>query len=150
MSDKPLKLKARDAEDVQVISAVLQDSIAPVVDMMFNAEDKNFIMVVHRMRHETKGALGLERICCAVNIQGVQAAQLQGINLNHQSQMLDLLAVMTDDQTMIFIFAGDAKIRLQLQDWSMIVEDFGAAWPAQCNPCHDEGSGYGVQGSAKN
>jgi hypothetical protein len=43
---------------------------------------------------------------------------------------------------MIFIFAGGAKIRLQLQDWSMIVEDFGEAWPAQCNPCHEEGSGF--------
>lgn len=134
MSDQSLKLKAKDAEDVQVVSAVLQDAIAPVCDMTFKAEDKNFIMVVHRLKREAEGR---ERVCCAVNIKGVEAAQLQGISLTQQSRMLDLLAVMTDDQMMIFIFAGDAKIRLKLQDWTMIVEDFGAAWPSQCNPCHD-------------
>ncbi len=133
-----LKLKAKDAEDVQVISAVLQDAIAPVCDMVFNAEDKNFIMVVHRLKREASNDMGLERVCCALNIKGVQAAQLQGIDLHNQSQMLDLLAVMTDEKAILFIFAGDAKIRLQMQDWSMIVEDFGEPWPAQCNPCHDE------------
>lgn len=134
MVDMPVKLKAKDAEDVQVISALLQDSIAPVCDMLFDAEEKNFIMVLHRLKREGDVR---ERVCCAVNIHGVAAAQLQGINLGQQSRMLDLLTVMTDETAMIFIFAGDAKIRLQLQDWSMIIEDFGEAWPAQCNPCHD-------------
>jgi hypothetical protein len=85
----PIKLKAKDAEDVQVISAVLQDSIAPVCDMVFNPDDKNFIMVVHRLNREA-AVDGLERICCAVNMRGVEAAQLQGINLNQQSRRYDL------------------------------------------------------------
>ena len=35
------------------------------------------------------------------------------------------------------VFAGEAKIRIELRDWSLIVEDFGEAWPASCAPCHD-------------
>jgi len=134
---KPLKLRARDEEDIQVISAVLQDSIAPVIDMTFNAAEKNFIMVVHRLMREAATPETLERICCAVNVKGVASAQLQGIDLRQQSLMLDLLAVMSEGHNLIFIFAGGSKIRLGLGEWSMIIEDFGEPWPSQCNPCHD-------------
>ncbi|MFY9288788.1 MAG: DUF2948 family protein [Alphaproteobacteria bacterium] len=135
MSAQPLKLKAKDAEDVQVISAVLQDAIAPICDMVFDPAEKSFIMVVHRLRRES--GEGLERICCAINMRGVNAAQLNGLDLTQKSLMLDLLAVMLEGASLTFIFAGHAKIRLQLADWAMVVEDFGEAWPAQCNPCHD-------------
>jgi len=145
----PIKLKAKDYEDVQVMSAVLQDAIAPVCDMMFDTDEKNFVMVVHRLMRETAQSDIMERIRCGVNIRGVTMAQLHGINLNQQNRMLDLLAVITDEQSMMFVFAGDAKIRLQLQDWSMVVEDFGEPWPAQCRPCHEGDSGFGAQGSKK-
>ncbi|MDX2028654.1 MAG: DUF2948 family protein [Alphaproteobacteria bacterium] len=137
MTEKRLKLKARDAEDIQVISAVLQDSIAPVCDMIYRPEEKNFIMVVHRLRREGDAAQGLERICCAVNIKGVESAQMQNIDLHQQERMLDLLAALPEGQSLQFVFAGGPKIKLQLSDWAMIVEDFGESWPASCNPCHE-------------
>jgi len=132
-----LRLKGKDAEDLQVISAVLQDAIAPVCDMAYLPEDKQFVMVVHRLRREPKEEKLLERICCAVNIRGVTRAQLQNIDLAKRSRMLDLLAVMPEDKTATIVFAGDAKVKLHLEDWSVVVEDFGSPWPAQCNPCHD-------------
>ncbi|MDP9126908.1 MAG: DUF2948 family protein [Pseudomonadota bacterium] len=148
MTDKLLKLKAKATEDVQVISAVLQDAIAPVCDMLYRPEDRNFIMVVHRLRHESAGEICPERICCAVNLRGVEAVQTYGIDLTKRSDMLDLLAIMPDADGLQFIFAGGAKLRLQLdketgsrQAWSMIVEDFGGAWPASCTPCHEEKAG---------
>lgn len=137
MSDTPLKLRAKDEEDVQVVSAILQDAIAPLSDMTYNPDAKNFIMVVHRLRREAKQQ-GLERVCCAVNVQGVVQTQSQGIDQTHQARILDLLAVIPEKQSLTFIFAGNAQIRLQLQNWSMIIEDFGAPWPAQCAPCHDQ------------
>lgn len=146
MTETLLKLKAKDAEDVQVISAVLQDAIAPVLDMVYKPEDKNFIMVVHRLRHEAAGTSGLERICCAINLRGAESVQTQGIDLTRRSQMLDLLAVMQEGNALHFIFAGEAQLRIQLamgaeqsgqNNWSMFIEDFGDPWPASCNPCHD-------------
>lgn len=136
-----LKLKAKDADDLQVISAVLQDSIVPVCDITFNQSDKNFVMVTQRLCREDKNASPMERICCAFNLRGVESVQTQGINLQQQSRMLDLLAVMFEGKTLTLVFAGDAKIRLQLGDFSLFVEDFGEPWPAQCNPCHEEARG---------
>ena len=137
MTDKPLKLRAKDDEDVQVVSAILQDAIAPLSDITYNPDAKNFIMVVHRLRREAAQE-GLERVCCAVNVQGVVQTQSQGIDQAHQARILDLLAVIPEKQSLTFIFAGNAQIRLQLENWSMIIEDFGAPWPAQCSPCHDQ------------
>jgi len=152
MTSQLLKLIAKDSDDIQVVSAILQDAIAPVCDMAFQETEKNFVMVVHRLRREAVGdpaqpdaGLGLERICCAVNLHGVDKAQLQGVTLTDQGQMLDLLAILLEDSALTFIFAAGAKIRLQLQDWSMLIEDFGEAWPAQCKPCHEtDGSEQGA------
>ena len=63
--------------------------------------------------------------------------QTHGIDLQKQEQILDLLAIMPEGKSIQFVFAGEAKIKLQLGDWSMVTEDFGESWPALCNPCHD-------------
>ena len=143
MTIELLKLKARDADDIQVVSAILQDAIAPVCDMALNAAENNFIMVVHRLRREAEAvikedSLCRERICCAFNLYGVEKAQFQGIAMDRPDDMLELLAVMLEDKSLTFIFAAGARIRLQLGAWSAIIEDFGEPWPAQCSPCHDE------------
>lgn len=136
MTNKLLKLFAKDAEDIQVISAVLQDSIAPICDMLYRPEEKNFVMVLHRLRREV-AETGMERICCAVNVSGVAQVQFQGFHLNEQGRMLDLLALVPEEGAITFVFAGNAKIRLHLAGWSALIEDFGEPWPSHCTPCHD-------------
>jgi hypothetical protein len=133
-----LKLKAKDAEDLQVVSAVLQDAIAPVVDMGYLAEEKNFIMVVQRLCREEAEGGGKERVCCAFNLRGVEKVEIHGFHTADTERMLDLLALLPEGDELHLIFASDARIRLHLKDWSLIVEDFGERWPAHCNPCHEE------------
>lgn len=131
----PLKLRAKDMDDLQVVSAVLQDAIAPVVDMHFLAGDHNFVMVVQRLCRDE--GTGKERVCCAFNMHGVERVQTHGFNPGDTDRMLELLAIMPEGGALDLIFASDARIRLHLRDWSLIVEDFGERWPAQCNPCHE-------------
>jgi hypothetical protein len=137
MTTRLLKLRAEDAEDIQVISAVLQDSIVPVCDMAFQSEAKSFVIVAQRLRRETDAA---ERMCCALTIKGVTAVQTRGIDMQKTEHMLDLLAILLEpSQTQItLIFGGDAHIRLDLSGLSLLAEDFGEPWPALCSPCHDE------------
>jgi len=131
-----LKLQAKDAEDIQVISAVLQDAIAPVVDMVYRAEDKNFVMVVQRLCREDGTDMKHERVCCALNLRGVESVQTHGFTSTETDRMLDLLALMPEGDELHLIFASDAGIRLRLKDWHLIIEDFGTRWPAQCEPKH--------------
>jgi hypothetical protein len=140
MTGKPLKLKAKDAEDMEVISAVLQDAIAPVSDMIYRPEEKDFVMVVQRFCRESHGEGDgpcFERVRAAVHVRGVTGAQVQNIDQSQVGDMLDLLAVMPEKGALQFVFAGGGKIRLKLGDWALILEDFGEPWPASCEPCHE-------------
>jgi hypothetical protein len=51
----PLKLRAEDAEDLDVVSACLQDAIVPLSDMEFLAGEKRFVLVANRFRWENCG-----------------------------------------------------------------------------------------------
>lgn len=144
MNKQPLKLEAKDAEDIQVVAAVLQDSIAPACDMLFTPADKNFVMVVHRFRWDcvdekstpTKEAPCYERICCALDLNGVESVQRQGFKQTEMNRMLDLLTMSQEGDYLHFIFAGGARLKLKLANWRLRLEDFGEPWPTQRQPCH--------------
>jgi len=138
MSGKKLKLRAKDAEDIQIISAVLQDSIVPFCDITFQSDAGAFIAVAQRLRREEGEAGEGERICCALTIKGVKSVQTHGIDRQKTDQILDLLAIILEPESVLnLVFAGDARIRLELGNWSGTVEDFGETWPALCHPHHD-------------
>jgi hypothetical protein len=134
--DALLKLRAVDAEDMQVISAVLQDGIVPICDVAFQPDSKSFVMVVQRLRREAGSEGASERICSALTISGVTAVKTCGIDAANQDRMLDLLALMVEDQKISLVFAGEAKIRLELFNWAAALEDFGETWPTIVQPQH--------------
>ena len=150
MTDEPLKLMAQDAADIQVIAAVLQDAIAPTCDMTYHATDKNFVMVVQRFKWDgvQDGApviplpaneddtVCFERINCALDVEGVEAVQFTGINPNDPAAMLDLLTISYEAPYLHFIFAGEGRMRLKLDNWRLKLCDFGESWPTTHLPCH--------------
>src|ERR1043165_8999837 len=48
----PLKIVARDAEDLVVVSACLQDALIPLNEMRYLPQERRFIMVANRFRWE--------------------------------------------------------------------------------------------------
>ncbi len=137
MDTQPLKLRAQDAEDVQVVATVLQDAIAPVCDMMYDAAAKNFVMVVHRFRWDASpGEACFERVCCALDVRGVEAVQRQGFEQSDHARMLDLLTLVLENGCLHLVFAGGVRLKLKLADWRLQLEDFGEPWPTQHQPCH--------------
>lgn len=142
MSDEKLKLRAKDVEDIQVISAVLQDSVVPLCDMAFQKESNRFVAVAQRLRREGGEAGAAERICCALTINGVKSIHTHGIDQHDGERILDLLAILLapSGSQLTLVFAGDAGIRLEIENWGAVVEDFGESWPSVCHPCHENGN----------
>ncbi|MEJ0062778.1 MAG: DUF2948 family protein [Alphaproteobacteria bacterium] len=137
-----LRLKAKDAEDMQIISAILQDAIVPVCDIAYEAAERRFVMAVSRFRWERTeagqdGKPVYERINCAVTVEGVTGVKCQKIDLAAKSVIHELLALILEGQAMLLVFAGGACLRLELGDWSARLEDFGAPWPTSNCPRHD-------------
>ena len=48
----PLKVIARDAEDLAVVAACLQDALIPLNEMRYLPQERRFIMVANRFRWE--------------------------------------------------------------------------------------------------
>lgn len=49
---RPLKLSARDLDDMAVMAAMLQDAVVRPAEMTYLARDKRFVMVISRFRWE--------------------------------------------------------------------------------------------------
>jgi hypothetical protein len=56
---RPLKLRARDLDDMAVIAAMLQDAVVRPAEMTYLAREKRFVMVVSRFRWEHPEAAAL-------------------------------------------------------------------------------------------
>lgn len=143
MDNDSLKLSARDEKDLQVIAAVLQDSIVPCCDMLYRPADKCFVMVLHRFRWEegTQQAEkadppAYERVHCLLEVDGVEGVRMRGVEGAVAGGMMELLTILLDDGALVLVFAGGAQVRLRLGSWLLRIKDIGLPWPTTHQPAH--------------
>ena len=137
----PLKLRARNAEDLAVISAALQDALVPLGDISQFPDDKSFMMVVNRYRWEREGEQA-ERTHAGLRFDAVRHVRFRGIDRANRAQFLSFLAVAYDDTgeaegTVVLHFAGGGAIRLDVGGLYCILADLGQPWPTQWTPVHE-------------
>ncbi len=141
MTEK-LKLRARDADDLQVLSACLQDAILPIGDMTFERATRRFVMVANRFCWERAddGHDAFDRVNCGVVFEGVNAVKLRRIDRTDRSLLLSLLAISLDAQpgaaAITLLCADNRDIRLETDGVSAQLEDFEAPWPTRKRPYH--------------
>lgn len=170
-----LKLRAKDSEDLQVISAVLQDALVPVRDMTQLPRERRFVMLANRFRWEARAPLNdlpdqprreaparegdarfedaplYERVHCGVTFDRVRSAHLRGFHKADTARILNLLAVVGDADGVTLAFSRDAAVRLQGAHIVCHLEDLGDPWPTRWRPSHDPATGgpdAGARGEA--
>jgi len=134
-----LRLKAEDAEDLSVISAILQDSLVAVADMAFQPEERRFVLVANRFRHEAPAQApdkGRERVMTGLRIDGVTGVKRRGFNPGEAERLLVLLAVGAGAGAIYLDFAGGVSIRLESGRILCHLDDFGEPWPTRFSPSH--------------
>jgi hypothetical protein len=138
--DQPLKLRAVDAQDLAVVSAFLQDSIANVSEMAYVPDQRMFALAVCRFRWERAVSPSpekiFERVSCAVTIQDAGTPKYRGFELRDRHRTMPLLAITYDGDEVMLTFAGDAAVRLQVSKLDLRAEDFGECWPTKTKPEH--------------
>ncbi|MBL8669122.1 MAG: DUF2948 family protein [Alphaproteobacteria bacterium] len=149
--DAGLRLAARDADDVAVISAMLQDAIAPLKDLRYEPAERRFVAVVNRFKWEDAAAThardgAYERVLCGLSVGAVRAARVQGIDQGERDRLLSLLAVAAETgpagPAVVLTFAGGGSVRLEVERVAIVAEDLGLPWPTQWQPGHGaDGSG---------
>ena len=145
MKPKNLKLIARTEEDLRVVSAHLQDSIASVADIAHLKQNKIFLMQLNRFMWEDveKGVFRKnKRIRTILKFENVLNVYSKNINQLKKDQFLDFLAIetnMTPDNNyeMKIIFAGDSIIRVPSEVIEVTLDDQGEAWDTKNKPKHE-------------
>jgi hypothetical protein len=138
MVSKPLKLYARDGDDMEVLSACLQDSVAQLGDMTFRQEERRFVMLVNRYCWEQEVPM---RVRAAVQISGVETIQQRQLNLARGDGIVSVLAAqfeLTQSPSGVIqlVFSGGGEIRLEVEACEAILEDVTAPWAARSRPDH--------------
>ena len=144
METKNLKLIARSEEDLRVVSAHLQDSIASIADIANLKQNKIFLMQLNRFMWEDveKGVFRKnKRIRTILKFENVLAAYSRNINQLKKDKFLDFLAIETNitpdnNYEMKIIFAGDSIIRIISEVIEVTLDDQGEAWDTKNKPKH--------------
>jgi len=144
MKAKNLKLIARTEEDLRVVSAHLQDSIANILDIANLKKNKILLMQLNRFMWEDveKGVFRKnKRIRTILKFENVLEVYSKNINQSKKDKFLDFLAIesntMPDNNyEMKIIFAGDSIIKVISEVIEVTLDDQGEAWDTKNKPKH--------------
>lgn len=140
---EPLKLIALDRDDLEVISAHLQDSAVKVSDVYWLPKEKRLVLGVDRFDWLTANETKEYRRCrTGLRFERVFSCKARGINPADKDAVLNLLAVdfVESDAPggeVILTFDGDRALRLQVECLEAEIADIGPTWNCQC-PEHAE------------
>ncbi len=139
---QPLKLRARDSEDITVIASCLQDALIPMEDVAFVPGEKRFVFVANRFCWEhpdTDAAQDLfHRVNSGVTFEGVSGVKSRGVDLSAAHAILELLTMELDEGAVMLVFAGGGEIRLTIGEVDCHMQDIGEPWPTRSRPEHPE------------
>ena len=137
---EPLRLLAEDAEDLKVISAALQDAVAKLGDIRWEAPARRLTIALNRYRWED-GARAKERVRAALQLGGVLSVQARKLRRDAPGAVVSLLSVDFEPGeapggTVLLRFAGDADLRCEVECVDAVLADMSAPWPAGRAPTH--------------
>lgn len=125
--ERPLALKAFDAEDLQIVSGLVQDAVFPASEMTWDRKARRFALLLNRFRWERdKGEP--ERVQSVLAFEDVMKVASQGIDRNSADTVFSLLAITFEpgeDGTgrIELVLAGDGAIALHIEALEATLRD---------------------------
>ena len=131
--EAPLHLVARDAEDLAVIAALVQDAVFPITEMRWQRPRRRFALLVNRFRWEDReaaerGSRRYERVRSLLVVDEALSVQTQGIDRRDRDTVLSLLDLgwePGEDGTgrVILTLAGDGAVALSVEALEVTLRD---------------------------
>lgn len=118
-AERPLYLGAEDAEDLKIISALVQDAVLPITDLRYRPAKRQFLMLVNRFRWEDHSAEA-ERVRSILVFEGVTAVRSHGIDRTDPDTVLSILSLDWTPEAdgagvLHVVLAGDGAVALQME-----------------------------------
>jgi hypothetical protein len=136
----PLRLLAQDADDLAIISAAMQDAVAKIGDINFEAKARLLTIAFNRYCWESGGST---RVRSALQLGGVMKVQARRIRRGARDAVLEVLAVSFDEGAapggMVTIScAGGGDLRAEVECIDAVLADVSEPWPTPRAPAHGD------------
>ncbi len=145
---QPLRLKALDADDLQVISALVQDAVFPITEMTWDRTRRRFALLLNRFRWEEGPRIGAhppERVQALLVIDDAMAVASQGVDRGDPDTVLSLLALdWTEGEDgggrITLVLAGDGAVAVDVECVDVTLKDVTRPYiaPSRKVPGHPE------------
>jgi hypothetical protein len=139
----PLRLVALDADDIEVVSTHLQDSVVKAADIHWRPSENRVVVGLNRFDWEAANGAAPEfrRRRAALRFERVLACKCRNLDAVQKDQVLNLLAVefnVTDQPAGVvtLIFSGGGALRLEVECLEIELADLGPCWSTDCCPEH--------------
>ena len=140
-----LKLVALDKEDLEIVSAHLQDAVVKVGEIVWQPEDHRLVVGLNRFDWEAASAEtpAWQRRRSALRFDRVLSFKSRNITPADKDKVLNLLALdfaETDAPggTVTLSFSGDIALRIDVECVETEVVDLGPVWTTACCPDHEK------------
>ena len=145
-AEAPVALRALEAADVPVISALIQDAVFPITEMTWAKSKRRFAILLNRYRWERPGAAPKpERVQSVLVVEDVAAVRSQGVDRAETELVLSCLAIEwtagEDGQgTLTLILAGDGAVALDVEALEVTLKDVTRPYMAPSGRTPDHGA----------
>ena len=144
---KPLRLLAHDADDLGVLSAALQDAVAKIGDIRWDAQARTLTLACNRFRWEAapkgqKGAKHGERVRSALQFGDVTGVQARNLRRDAKGAVVELLSIGFEPAeeppagVVILTFAGGGDMRVTVDCLDVALADVSDPWSTSRTPGH--------------
>lgn len=142
--DAPIALRALEAADVPVISALVQDAIFPITEMRWDRNKRRFALLINRFRWEVQGGTPT-RVQAVLAFEDVLAVASQGIDRADTDVVLSVLALewvpgADGIGRLTVLLAGDGAIALDVEALEVTLRDVTQSYGAVSGKVPDHGA----------
>ena len=138
-----IKFVVLDEEDLQVVSAHLQDAVVKAADVLWRPAENRVVVGLNRFDWEGARAdhPRYRRRRAALRFERVQSCKCRSLNPAGKDAVLNLLAVeyaetVVPSGVITLIFSGGGALRLEVECLEAELADLGPTWTTAVCPAH--------------
>ena len=133
-----LRLLAEDADDLEVISAALQDAVTHIGDISWEPAARRLTITFNRFRWEAGTG---ERVIAGFQLGGVEQVQARNLRRDAKDAVLQLLALTFEPAEppggrILFAFADGGDLAAHVECVDAALADLCEPWRAAHKPGH--------------
>ena len=146
-----LNLAAIDADDLRIVSSLVQDAVFPSKEMIWNPSQRRFALLLNRFRWEDPGLTDqkrrhtTERVQAVLAVDNVLGVASKGIDRAQKDIIFSVLSLQFDSGkdaagSVLLTLAGDGVIRLAVEALEVRLKDVTQPYSALSKTIPDHGA----------